>query len=101
MTVVIALFGPERVRRRVSDDPRRAMIALAVTATLGAGAFMILTGRRRGARDVLARSGRVCTGCRYPLPPTEKMGVCPECGDPYTLDDNVIAWRARYPWLQL
>ena len=65
------------------------------------GVLLVLKGRRRGSTQVLARRGRVCLRCRYPLPGTDEMGVCPECGDPFTADDNLVAWRARYPWLRL
>ncbi len=77
---------------------------------LGAGGFMlpcivgsllIMTGRRRGASEVLGRGGRLCPRCRYPVTHVAEMGVCPECGEPFTQQDNLAAWRAKYPWLRL
>ncbi len=97
---VVVLLGP------ASSGSRKSETVLAF-ATGGfmlvsiLGTFMVLKGRQRGARDVMARAGRVCPRCRYPLPPAENMGVCPECGDPFTHEDNLMAWRERYPWLRL
>lgn len=100
----LAFFGlliTAGARQRHVEDPRILFeLAGGLSASM-AGTFMVLHGRRRGAVQVMARSGRVCLRCRYPLPATEDLGVCPECGDPFTQDDNLMAWRARYPWLRL
>jgi hypothetical protein len=94
------LLGVGRMHRQIEDIPVLLVLAGFLGAS-GIGTLMVLHGRRRGAVQVMARAGRVCLRCRYPLPAAEDLGVCPECGDPFTHDDNVVAWRARYPWLRL
>ena len=70
-------------------------------ALAGAAAVTGITVVASAGSSVMARAGRVCLRCRYPLPAAEDLGVCPECGDPFTHDDNLLTWRARYPWLRL
>lgn len=94
------LLAPTPTRVPLSDVVVAFLVA-GFMFTSVIGTFMVLKGRQRGARDVMARAGRVCPRCRYPLPPSENLGVCPECGDPFTHEDNVRAWRERYPWLRL
>jgi hypothetical protein len=96
----LSLLGPRVTPRPVSDVVMIGTVASFMFVSV-IGTLLILGGRRRGAREVMARAGRLCPRCRYPLPAAEQMGVCPECGDPYTHEDNLIAWRARYPWLRL
>lgn len=97
---LLALFGLRLVRMRHDDSQVAAAIAGCIALSV-IGAMMVLNGRRRGAMSVLMRAGRVCPRCRYPLQANEDLGVCPECGDPFTHEDNLTAWRARYPWLRL
>jgi hypothetical protein len=92
----------------VASSHHRSLEDTVVLSSLGIwmlvsvlGALLLLRGREKGAVQVMSRAGRICLRCRYPLPGTEPMGVCPECGDAFTMDDNVLAWRSRYPWLRL
>lgn len=95
-----SLLGPRFSTRQVSEIIHLSTIASFMFVSV-IGTLMILAGRRRGSRDVMSRAGRLCPRCRYPLPAAEQQGVCPECGDPFTHEDNLTAWRARYPWLRL
>lgn len=87
---------------RISLEEMRVLTAMGICMLVSIlGVLLLLRGRETGAAQVMGRAGRVCLRCRYPLPGTEPMGVCPECGDAFTMDDNVVAWCARYPWLRL
>ena|SRR5688572_13675138 len=97
---VLVLVGPASSVSRRNEIILGLMIGGFMLLSV-VGTFMVLKGRQRGARDVMARAGRLCPRCRYPLPASEDLGVCPECGDPFTHDDNLMAWRERYPWLRL
>lgn len=77
------------------------LVLLSCMALISLGAALVIVGRRRGSAEVLRYAGHLCTRCRYPLPETHDLGVCPECGDPFDRNDTLAAWRNRYPGLRL
>jgi hypothetical protein len=95
-----AILLAQRHSRQL-DEPVVLMVLGGCILVSILGVLLVLQGRRRGSRQVMARAGRLCPRCRYPFLPTDEMGVCPECGDPFTLEDALMAWRERYPWLRL
>ena len=102
MLVGLVGFGWVLLGSLGSLERPRALIMLAASmATAIVGALIKLYGRRRGASDVVWSGGRLCRWCRYPLTDGKESGVCPECGEGYTQTENLLAWRARYPWLRL
>lgn len=60
---------------------------------------LVLAQRRRTAviGRVRATGGCCCTRCGYGLASLGDEGVCPECGEPFTLDATREAWNAAFP----
>jgi predicted RNA-binding Zn-ribbon protein involved in translation (DUF1610 family) len=56
--------------------------------------FMGAISNHRFARKVQAGEHSLCLRCGYDLRGTSESGVCPECGEPFTLAATRAAWAA-------
>ena len=48
--------------------------------------------QRRALREWHRTNGRLCARCGYDLTALADTGICPECGNPYDLEQDAALW---------
>ena len=47
-------------------------------------------------RKVIAHKGRVCGNCLFALAGLDTEGICPECGEPFAIEDTIKGWERDF-----
>jgi predicted RNA-binding Zn-ribbon protein involved in translation (DUF1610 family) len=81
-------------------DPWRLRALVSLSAIYGGLGAYLLWWTMRLRRYAAKRRYEICTCCGYALQGLPDEHICPECGEPYVLEDTRLAWqdwRSRTP----
>lgn len=79
----------------------RSDLALPMILVAVVGSMLLITspvGNVWLARRLRRAGGEICLNRRYPLASLAKAGDCPECGQPFQIDEVVAAWKRWSVW---
>lgn len=84
----------------IPDNWPMAVVLLVAAEALGRIAHWLACGRsqRQLRRLVKSSHGRVCLKCGYCLSGLPLLGLCPECGIEYDINQNETIWQK---WLSV
>lgn len=94
--IVVVGFVIPRIETWFGWFPTRIMLVACLLVVM----FVIIKMRRNNkafCRLARERGGAVCIECGYLLPQGDETGVCPECGQAYTLKGNRRHWEGLAP----